>query len=160
MSAGGHCEYDAGDVFAVPLSDGSECLGQVFSYERMPLNSALCGLTLRTPNFFDPRKRFALSELLSVQLTSDGFLTNGRWRILGNQPLPDVQRAFDIGSVREKGFIGSKVVGSAIIESLLNASRGLEYWDDWHDPAYLDGLLVAPDRKPAIVLYKSDLPKQ
>ena len=28
-------------------------------------------------------------------------------------------------------------------------------WDDWHDPFYLDKLLLSPDKKPKNVILKS-----
>lgn len=28
-------------------------------------------------------------------------------------------------------------------------------WDDWHDPEYLDKLLISPDKKPENLIYKN-----
>lgn len=150
----------AGTLFVIGLLDGSQCVGQVISREKAALNSILCAFTLRDPSSLETSTQLAFDDIVSVQLTSDEYLADGRWKLLGQRPLPTFECVFDIQGAREDGFIGSKVIGCAIIESLLNACRCLEPWDDWHDPQYLDGLLVSPDRKPDLVLYKSELPKQ
>jgi hypothetical protein len=57
-------------------------------------------------------------------------------------------------SLRNKGFVGAKVVGSKNVNELLNAYYGLSPWDDWKDPTYLDKLLISPEKKPTTVKYK------
>ena len=42
--------------------------------------------------------------------------------------------------------MGINTEGSAIIDDLLSYFS-LAPWDDWHDPEYLDKLLISPDKK-------------
>jgi hypothetical protein len=58
--------------------------------------------------------------------------------------------------VQRPGFVGASVHGSGILNEFVNAFYGLTPWDDWHDPYYLDHLLVSPEKKPVQrLVYKS-----
>ena len=59
---------------------------------------------------------------------------------------------------RARGWVGAKVYGSGIVARFLAAYHRLAPWDDWADPAYLDRLLIAPEKKPADVIRKSAEP--
>ena len=52
------------------------------------------------------------------------------------------------------GWVGAKVIGSGNVNKFMNAYFGLSLWDDWHDPTYLDRLLVSPEKRPAKLILK------
>lgn len=142
--------WSIGDIFVVPLKDGSECLGQVVGREPSVLNSVAIAL-------FDAKGRWSQGEALppldmpnvfSALLATRDLLDSGRWIVLGKKAvgLAPEQRPYE--NLRESGFIGAKVRGSANVEEFVNAYYGLMPWDDWYVPNYLDDFLVSPDKKP------------
>ena len=60
--------------------------------------------------------------------------------------------------LRASGFIGATITGSGIVDDFVNAFHGLAPWDDWHDPRYLDTLLLDPSKKPRGLVYKDKEP--
>jgi len=48
--------------------------------------------------------------------------------------------------------------GAGIVNEFLNAYYALRAWDDWYDPAYFDGLLLSPEKKPTRLMFKSTKP--
>jgi hypothetical protein len=66
---------------------------------------------------------------------------------------------FPYENLRKKGsWVGVTVYGAGNVEEFLNAYYGLRAWDDWYHPAYLDGLLLSPDKKPTRLMFKSTKP--
>ena len=57
--------------------------------------------------------------------------------------------------IEQGNIIGINTEGSAIIDDLLKLSFSLASWDDWHDPEYLDKLLISLDKKPENLIYKN-----
>lgn len=149
-------KWKNGDVFLVPQSDGGYTVGQVLSYEVKAMNSAVCAFTLRRVSKDDRPEPPMIDEVISIRYVTIDLLDSGDWPVVGNAPVIDFQPLFDLESHREKHFIGTKTEGSGIIINFLNACFGLEPWDDWFDPQYLDQLLLSPDKKPALVVYKGD----
>lgn len=45
--------------------------------------------------------------------------------------------------------------GIPIEDDFIKAYFSLALWDDWHDPEYLDKLLISPDKKPENLIYKN-----
>ena len=45
--------------------------------------------------------------------------------------------------------------GIPIEDDFIKAYFSLAPWDDWHDPEYLDKLLISPDKKPESLIYKN-----
>jgi hypothetical protein len=86
-------------------------------------------------------------------------LDDGVWPVVGNRPVAVPKKLFLWEHTRSSGWVGAKVIGSGIPNELLDAFRGLAPWDAYKDPAYLDGLLVSPAKKPTprLVLSKQQL---
>jgi regulator of RNase E activity RraB len=59
--------------------------------------------------------------------------------------------------LRSNGFVGAKIIGSGIVNRFLNAYYGFEAWDDWHDPNYLDTLLISPTKRPKHPILKKSM---
>ena len=61
----------------------------------------------------------------------------------------------NIDLIEQGNIIGINTEGSAIIDDFIKAYFSLAPWDDWHDPEYLDKLLISPDKKPENLIYKN-----
>lgn len=46
--------------------------------------------------------------------------------------------------------------GIPIEDDFIKAYFSLAPWDDWHDPEYLDKLLISPDKKPENLIIKTN----
>ena len=148
-----------GDIFGVPLPDDTYALGQVLGRERDALNSIGCA-------FFGAIARageslVGLPELLhqtpiAVLLTTPESLTKGIWPILANHTVVLRRKDIPYERFRSNGWVGVKIEGSGIIRRFLAAYHGQVPWDQFHDPNYLDGLLLPSCKRPTnVVLIKS-----
>lgn len=142
--------WEEGSVFLVPLSDGDYGVGQVIARERELLNSVAVAL-------YDQRlqdgagsgvPQVSPDSLISLVYVTRDLLNSGRWKVVGKVDGHHPSFTMPFEHLRGGGFIGARVQGSAITESFLNAFYGLEPWDDWYLPDFLDGFLVSPDKKP------------
>jgi len=138
--------WKTGDLFLVPQSDGGHTIAQVLSYEIQAMNSAVCAFTLRRVAKGDPIKPVRLNEVISIQFVTIDLLDSKIWPIVGHAPIPKFQQLFNLQAHRKNQFIGTTTIGSGIITDFLNACFGLEPWDDWYDPKYLDKLLLSPEK--------------
>jgi hypothetical protein len=141
-------QWKVGSIFIIPLFDGSCCVAQVVGREREILNSVTIAL-------FDVRQEYTSNhvpelrpdQVFSVLLATKDLLDYGRWRVLPGEMRP-LEEVNPYEHLRSNGFIGANVKGSAIVENFVNAFYGLEPWDDWYLPGYLDDFLISPDKKP------------
>lgn len=151
--------WGPGDNFLVPLEDDTYGQGQVLSYEEDAMNSVICAFSSirfeKLPTHLDVIPEESLVAIIFV--TRDQ-LDYGGWPIVNRGPIISWEKYIDIRQMRSRGFIGTKIIGTFNAETLLNAYHGLVFWDDFHDPEYLDKLLISPDRKPADVLLKPTAP--
>jgi hypothetical protein len=156
--------WKAGDYFSIPLEDQSRGIGQVISRESGAItNPAICAIFRQR---LDSEPRLPLPDLseddvIAALFVTPDLLDRGVWRVFAEgQPLdartyfPDIEARRN----REGGFVGVDIVGAGIVRELVNAYFGLSPWDDFHEPDFLDKLLVSADRKPASVRLKSDFP--
>ena len=151
-------KWSVGDVFVIPLSDGSWGPAQIIGREPSVLNSVSVAL-------FDC-KVGSKPDALQCRLTEDSafatlfvtrdLLDSGVWVVVGVKPVAISRRLLPFESTRSKGFVGATVVGSGNVNKFVDAWFGLHPWDAWHDPRYLDKLLLDPSRRPARVKLKSD----
>ena len=143
--------WDVGNMFAVPLADGSYALAQVVGREAEVLNSITCafyrtrvdaaalGTVKEVPNERD---------LIAVQFITKDLLTRRVWKVLGNYPVTLPRSVFPHEDKRNQRWIGAKMIGSGNMVHFLNAYFGLERWDQMKDPYYFDKLLLRPDLRP------------
>lgn len=144
-----------GDVFFVPLIDGTQSIGQVVKVTKKALNSIVCA-------FFDIHLSVAgdqveqdlqEGDLISVRFVTSDLLADGYWRVIENRKVKiDVESYIPVANLERNGFVGVSIVGSGNIQEFLSAYYGLCPWDAWHDPTYLDKLLVPQKKRPANVL--------
>lgn len=139
----------------MPQLDGIGTVGQVL--DLMMPNVVSCAFhSLRVP-LAGAHGPFPLSDdttVAAISVTREQ-LDFGEWTIIGSQPVALAQKDWPNENCRSQRWIGAQMYDAAVAEDLLNALNGLLPWDDWHDPLFLDSLLVNPDRKPPHVRYKT-----
>ena len=150
--------WKPGDLFLVPQSDGGHTLAQVLAHELAAMNSAICAFTLRRVEPGDPVAPIRREEVIAVQHVTIELLDSGQWPVARSGPPVVGEDELDLQGKRARHFAGTKICGSGVITSLLNACFGLEPWDDWTEPDLLDSLLLHPRHKPALVVYKDEGP--
>lgn len=150
--------WDIGDLFTIPLSDGTFCIGKVVGFEPKALNSAVCAFYAhRVNNIPNSNVELELNdeELISVLFATRDLLDSGDWRVFSH--CTDkffLDKYINLSALRNNGFIGVKSIGSGLIIDLMNAYYILAPWNDYFDPNYLDSLLISPDKKPRNVMLK------
>lgn len=150
-----------GSVFTIPLNDGTFGIGQVIQATPNALNSVfVCIFSVRLTDT-QPATLPALdrSLLLASHFTSPDLFKNRTWSVLRHAPhLLNDRELQDLDDACARGFVDVKVIGSGILTSLLRAWHGLEPWDRWHDPTYLDKLLHNGQQRPANAVLVSPEP--
>jgi hypothetical protein len=134
---------DIGDVFRLPLPDGSFALGHVTGL--LPKVYAV-GCVL-----YDVRGREPLFEpdlvAVSAQLVTPDQLERRNWPIIGSFPVP-ANASVQPWHADRDSLVGLKILGSGVFATLAAAFHGLAPWDGMHDPAFFDNLLLAGVRGP------------
>jgi|SRR5688500_10520446 len=142
-------QFEPGDIFGIPLPDGSMGTGQVLSLEPDALNTVGCAFFAAKvgPNGFS-----GSVEPIAALLVTPDLLKSGVWPVKSKAPvfLELHERPYE--SFRASRWVGVKVTGSGIVQEFLAAYHGLEPWDAWHDPSYLDSLLLPGVARPSHVL--------
>ena len=146
--------WAVGDIFIVKLSDGSCSLGQVID---TPIpNTASCA-------FVDQRSKDAallesvelkLNDVIAAATVVASHLDLGAWRVISRRPVVLPQDQWPNEATRCNRWIGSKVYTGAILEDFLNAYYALAPWYGYHDPHFMDNLLISPSKKPKTLLRK------
>ena len=147
--------WKTGDIFAVPLGNGTYGLAQVISHEQKCMDGVLCAYSSKVvyelnnitwlPN---------IDEIISIQITTRDSLDKSIWPVVGfSEPL-NIDNYFNIKSLREIKYIGADIRGSGGVNKLLSAYHGVSYWDEYYDPEYFDKLLLAGVIRPKNVLFK------
>jgi hypothetical protein len=150
--------WKIGDIFTIPQLDGDKSLGQVIDVP-MPNVASCLFFDVRIRGDQPPPETVSLREedLIAALWTTPDLLDRGNWVVIGHQQPLVSDAARPNERYRAAGWVGAKTYGSGIIEKFLDAYYGLRAWDDWYDPAYLDRLLISPEKKPTnVILIRSD----
>jgi len=144
--------WATGDTFTVPQRDGVCSIGQVLGTIMKNVVSASF-YDLRVPKDTSARV-FDLSNarLVAILPVTREQLDFGTWRVIGHQEVAVPDELWPNEEYRKQLWVGAKIYDASIAEAQMDAYNGLLPWDDWHDPTYLDKLLVHPDRKPKYVV--------
>lgn len=150
--------WTLGDVFAVPMSDGRFAVGQIVGREPEVLNSVTVALFDQTWPSAEETIQSDVSEAraFTIIFSTRDLLDLGKWKVVGNLPVRIQRELLPYQHTRSSGWVGAKVVGSGILTKFIEAYFGLATWDHWKDPAYLDKMLLSPDRKPKTVILKGN----
>lgn len=149
--------WAVGDVFALPLEDGTSVVGQVVGREGV-LNSVSVALFDRRCAADLIREQvdgLRLDEAFAILFVTRELLDAGEWKVVGPRAVvvPPARQPYE--HLRASGFVGAKVIGAGIVNEFAHAFFGLAPWDDWANRDYLDGLLLDPSKKPhARLVYK------
>lgn len=95
------------------------------------------------------------AKLISTVFTTDDLLDSGRWHVVGRKPVTIPEEMFPGEHTLARGGVGEKVIGSANLAAFVEAYFGLGPWDRFHDPAYMDKLLISPAKKPKNIVFKA-----
>lgn len=145
--------WSAGDVFTIPLIDGSFSVGQVVTPAPGALNSVVCTFSSkRLLEKISPIDAPDVSSVIAIRFVSRDLLDSWRWEVSGYASNTWAAQRIDFQALERKGFVGVEITGSANIVSLMNAFHGLAPWNKFYDPLYLDKLLLSPELKPAKVM--------
>ena len=146
--------WQPGDLFIIQQRDGICSVGQILDH--MMKNVVSCAFyDIRVPHA-EERGAYELRDdhLIAALSVTQEQLDAGVWKVIGHQDIALDRSAWPNEDCRSHLWVGASIQDASIAEELLDAYNSLVPWDDWHDPAYLDTLLVAPDRKPKHVVYK------
>lgn len=145
-------------MFVISTKDGSDVVGQIVGREPQVLNSVSCAFyDWRLTNLDEVVQcaTLPIEQVFSSLFVTRDLLDSGAWKVVANKPVTFSPAKFPYEDLRVNGFIGAKVIGSAIVEEFINAFYGLLPWDDWKDPDYLDKLLISQEMKPKALVFKS-----
>jgi hypothetical protein len=149
--------WQAGDVFLISTQDGRHLVGQILAHEPRAMNSASCVFfdwSVENAAEVEKAGKLPVERIFSTLLVTRDHLDDSIWKVIANRPICLSQEMFPYEKLRAGGFVGAKITGTAIVRAFLNAFRGLIPWDDWHDPNYLDSLLISVEKKPKGLIYK------
>jgi hypothetical protein len=145
--------WAVGDIFLVPQSDGKFMPGQILD-QLMPhvVSIVLFDRIVDASELLQPLPR--TTEAISCVTTWKQAFSTGAWRIVGSaEPLlPRLRRPYE--QLRKDRWIGLDTYDWGLIEDFANAYRGLQHWDDWHDPNFLDEFLLPPATRPPGITFK------
>jgi hypothetical protein len=148
--------WKTGDCFLVPLTDGSFSIGQIIGQEKEVLNSVICIFFDSKTTSHDGAKgqvsNLSEDNVISALFTTRDLLDSGDWKVFGNSDLISADKFFNLNDLRGKEFVGVKIIGSGIVIKFLDAFYGLYPWNGFHNPDYLDGLLISQEKKPAKII--------
>ncbi len=152
-------KWNAGDIFVVPLLDKAYAIGQVVCITKKAMNSAVC-------IFFDYRiydskissadiSQLFSANVVAVQFCTMDLLNSGGWQVVSNLEPFNVREYLNIEEYEQKSFIGVPVLGSGVLQALMNAYYALSPWDCFFDPNLFDTLLVSTCSRPDNVIFKN-----
>ena len=146
-------QWSVGDLFAVELIDGRCSLGQVLDVS-IPHTATCAFLSTLAPTVDAIRHiQPVAGDVIGTATVVDAHLDRGEWKVISRFPLLLTREQWPNESTRDKEWVGSKVYTGSILEDFLNAYNGLAPWDKFHDPNYLDRILISPMKKPSGLIY-------
>jgi hypothetical protein len=136
---------EVGDVFAIPLPDGDQAIGQVVARVD-DLGSVGCALfsVKHHPNGPLPK----LVQPISVLLVTPELLQRRVWPVIEQRAVKVSSRYFGWEAFRRALWVGAKIYGAGIIREFMEAYHGFGSWDAMADPKYFNNLLVKGATQP------------
>ena len=147
--------HKEGDVFLVPLNDGSYGLGQILSYEPQALNSVGCALynirVVDGPSLDIPAP-LPQDRVISILLTTKDLLNRAVWPVVTDRAIPTPESRRPYEQYRARKWVGANIFGSANVNDLLNAYHGVRPWNVYFEEDYLDQMLAPSVKRPNTAL--------
>lgn len=132
--------WQQADLFAIPLLDGGQGLGQVVHDRGCPEGAAWLALGTRRHEGGAPAP-LALSEIQFLGFVGTGHLEDGTWPVLGFDTIPDTDRLSPWRVARVSDPTLAAPVDPVVAEAFVNALHGLLAWDAFPDNLF-DKLLL------------------
>jgi len=148
-------EWEIRDLFTVKLVDGTYAIGQVVDVS-IP-HTASCAFFNRRISISIPNQppKLTPEDIIAGATVIEAHLDRGAWKVFSRCPVLLKRTQWPNEATRSKGWVGSRVYTGAILEDFLNAYYALALWDKFHDPHFLDKILIDPSKKPRQLMYKS-----
>ena len=148
MARSKRIQWEHGDVFAVPLADGS--FGVVQAVDQWtPEGGVYVAVTdqraesVPTVAVLDPNVR-----VIALMAVIDNAFDRGWFPRIGPAE-PLVCRAdFPNERFAQSGYVGAKSYTGGIVVAFLSAWYGLTPWTGYHDPEFFDKLLMSGVERP------------
>ncbi|TWT42490.1 hypothetical protein [Botrimarina hoheduenensis] len=141
-------KWDHGDLFAVPLTDGSFGVVQAVDHW-MPHWIYTAVTDQRTKEFPSSATVDADTCIISLIAVSDEEFDFGTFLRIG-PALPAARRKdFPNEQFAHNGYIGAKSYTGGILTKFLAAWHGIASWTVFKDPEYFDKLLLEGVERPA-----------
>ena len=136
---------EVGDVFAIPLPDGDQAIGQVVARVD-DLGSVGCALFSfkHQPNAPLPK----LVQPISVLLVTPELLQRRVWPVVEQRSVKVASKYFGWEAFRRALWVGAKIHGAGIVREFMEAYHGFGPWDAMADPNYFSNLLVKGSTMP------------
>ena len=74
--------------------------------------------------------------------------------VVARHPIKLASQLLPYEKLRNKGYVGAKVIGSSNVEKFLHAFYALSPWDQMKDPSYFDRFLLTSEHKPLRLLFE------
>lgn len=153
-------KWQVGDYFGIPIEDDFLAIGQILGkYDWIGVACLITKMKISSKNLplYEDIK-IDKNDIIAAMFITEESLDKGFWTIIqqGIVNKNILKQYFpNIVLIEQGNIIGINTEGSAIIDDFIKAYFSLAPWDDWHDPEYLDKLLVSPDKKPENLIYKN-----
>ena len=155
-------KWQVGDYFGIPIEDDFLAVGQILGrYDWIGVACLITKMKIsskKLPLYEDIK--IDKNDVIAAMFITEESLDKGFWPIIqqGIVNKNILKQYFpNIDLIEQGNIIGINTEGSAIIDDFIKAYFSLAPWDDWHDPEYLDKLLISPDKKPENLIYKNKL---
>jgi hypothetical protein len=146
-------KWSFGDLFAVPLKDKTYGLLQVV--DLMMTNVVYVAIFNKKTEQHHGTISMSVDDIISlIAITKEG-LDFGYFNLVGNTKLYVNKNDFNNEKFASKGYVGAKIYDYGLVIDFLNAYHGLEYWDNWINPNYLDDFLIDLGKKPKYLKLKN-----
>ncbi|MBY6286469.1 hypothetical protein K6121_08890 [Neisseria subflava] len=154
-------KWQVGDYFGIPVEDDFLlAVGQILGkYDWIGVACLITKMKISSKNLplYEDIK-IDKNDIIAAIFITEESLDKGFWPIIqqGIVNKNILKQYFpNIDLIEQGNIIGINTEDSAIIDDFIKAYFSLAPWDDWHDPEYLDKLLISPDKKPENLIYKN-----
>ncbi|MEH6955185.1 Imm26 family immunity protein [Neobacillus drentensis] len=144
-------KWKDGDVFSIPLSNGSYGYGQILWHKGK--KSVTCAILKMNSENILLVEEIIQSIVVSVITTRSEDLDEGKWKIIGNVPLMIKEEMVPWEHSGKPG-VGSKIYQELILVSLIEAFFAIKPWNflNFKD-SFMDTLLLPGINRPSNVIY-------
>ena len=138
-------KWKVGDIFQIPLENGTYSFGQVLWKN---YTQPVCGLIDINATTVPTIEEIINNPFISVLSITPNSLDNHKWKVLGNMNV-NIQKDDVSEKFNGTPCIGAKSFTSGILENLANAFYGFSPWNVLADMGYFDQILLPTVERPS-----------